>query len=541
MNLSLQMKYQRKGTVNTTGDISSEIYVVAVAGNEVKQQLSVERSNTQSTALISEQGYIKLSNSSCVNRVNNYLEQYFHLTGLFGIGIIVLASLLTLFFTCWPQHDAIAQPDYWFEPIITFNLTIAPFMAGFVVQEARILMNAKNILKFKSFLYNYLARLIGSAITFIAIYCYWVLHLNFPYPMPETLPLHNVLISFLFAPIGNWLMFPSHLKTKGSPFRKAILSLTVLNWTRVVIGTSYSLILSLPIVRHEIYQLTLAIIFPLLKKFNFWCNSKFTTWAFDCKQDISDIENIIFVGCQHSFSLTIVLGSSQINTLTACLLLLSDTLMNAWSFRSIIRLHQQGTETANVLRDKSLKSLALKEFLEILIPTVYSLTMIGSYLGPNYDIMGGIGLDRWQHKVRPLYERLETIMIFTTFESIRAIGFGLTLRKFFRLDMYSAYCHVIKNYGWYILITAAHTNQMVNDCFLLTTLRLFFTNFVLLKYHISVYNDNDNCKTNLENSHSVLSKWFTGLFSFNGADKTKQYLWIYKSLNQTENITSQSY
>ena len=327
-------------------------------------------------------------------------------------------------------------------------------------------MDAKNILKFKSFSMNYFVRLIGSTITFIAIYCYWVLYLKFPYPMPETLPLHLLLITFLFAPIGNWFMFPSDLRKNGNPFRKKIFSLTVLNWERVVISVLYSLILSLPIVRHDNYQLTLAIIFPLMKKLNFWSNSKICLWAFSCNKEVTNMENIIYVGCQHSFSLTIVLGSSRISSLTACLLLLSDSLMNALSFRIIIRLHQQGTEAANVLRDESLRSLALKEFLEILIPTVYCLTMIGSYLGPNYEIMGGIGVDRWQHKMRPLYERLETILIFTTFESIRAIGFGLMLWKFFRLDLYSAYCSVIKNYGWYILITAANTNQMVNGCFL---------------------------------------------------------------------------
>lgn len=474
------MKYQRKGTADTSGVNPNEIYVCDFVGNEAKQQLSSETSDTQTIALTSKQRYIELSYSSCLNSLSNLLEKYSHLTGLFGIGIIVFASLLTLLFTCWPQHDAIAQPDYWFEPIITFNITIAPFMAGFVILEARLLMNAKNILKIKSFLINYFVRLIGSAITFITIYCYWVLYLTFPHPMPETLPIHILLVSFIFAPIGNWFMFPSDLRTNGNPFRKKIFSLTALNWTRIVISVSYSLVLSLPIVRHENYQLTLAIIFPLMKKLNFWCNSKLSLWAFCCNKEVTDIENIIYVGCQHSFSLTIVLGSSQINTLTACLLLLSDTLVNALSFRSIIRFHQQGTEVANALRDKSLKCLALREFLEILIPTVYCLTMIGSYFGPNYEIMGGIGVDRWQHKMRPLYERLETILMFTTFDSIRAIGFGLILWKFPRLDMYSAYCNIMKNYGWYILTTAANNNQMVNNCFLLQSLRYLMQNFYFL-------------------------------------------------------------
>ena len=44
------MQCQRKGTV-TSEDNANEIYVVDLAGNEVKQQLNLESSNTQTTAL----------------------------------------------------------------------------------------------------------------------------------------------------------------------------------------------------------------------------------------------------------------------------------------------------------------------------------------------------------------------------------------------------------------------------------------------------------------------------------------------------------
>ena len=135
----------------------------------------------------------------------------------------------------------------------------------------------------------------------------------------------------------------------------------------------------------------------------------YSLWAFDTEREALNIENVVFIGCQHSFSLTIVLSSGPSTSWwTVYILIISDTMMNGWSLRNIIRLHQQGTDPANELRDMSLRSLALKEFLEILIPTVYCLAFTGSYLGPNYEILGGIGLDIWHHeKVTDLTKKLQ--------------------------------------------------------------------------------------------------------------------------------------
>ena len=388
-------------------------------------------------------------------------------TGLLGIAVIVCASLLTLAFTCWPQHDAITYPEYWFEPIFMYNIIMAPCISAIVILRARIQLNAQKVLTFKSFLFYYFVRVAGSVTIFISIHYYWVVHLRRPHPMPRTMLLHNLLMSFLVAPLGNWLVFPTDMKTKGNPFRKKILAFTALSWLRVLMGVGYAIILQ-PIVRHKDYQLSLGIILPLLKKFNQWYNSKFTLWAFDWDLEAAAIENTIAVGCAHSFSLTVVLGSSQINSLNAYILVLADTLMNGWTVRHTIRLHHQGTDAANQQRNTFLKTLAMKEFIEILVPIVYCLVFTGSYLGPNYEIMGGIGVNRWHlQKVFNLYEKLQTIVIFTTLEFLRGAGFAFMLWKLYRLDLYSSYCYVMRNYGWYILVVATFENQIVNGYYLL--------------------------------------------------------------------------
>lgn len=229
----------------------------------------------------------------------------------------------------------------------------------------------------------------------------------------------------------------------------------------------YSIIPGLPLVQQENLQWSLAILFPVVKKLNMWLNTKFTRWAFECDQETATIEDIIFVGCIHSFSLTILLASSGIKYWTTYFLILADTLMNGLSLRKIIQLHQQGTELANQQRDRSLKTLALKEFLEILIPLVYCLSFTGSYFGPNYDIIGGMGSDLWHYqKVTSLYDKLHNILTLMMLESLRGVTFASVLWKLYGLNVYSAYCYVVRNFGWFILICGALSTSNVNGYYL---------------------------------------------------------------------------
>ena len=380
--------------------------------------------------------------------------------GLLGVAIIVGVSLQTLILTCWPQHNVILNPEYWYEPIAFSAIAIFSFSATVFIQM-RLLFCAQEIMPLKSFLLLYAFRLMGSITILVTIYLLWVGYFKLPHPMPQTITIHNILNTFLAAPLSYLLIFTSKMKEKIASFRKNLILFIVLSWMRILMATVYASVPRLPIVKGEYLQLTLGIILPLMKKFNLWWNSKF---AFNCNKEISQIENIICVYCQHSFSLTIVLGSSQINHVTAFLLVVADTLMNGWSVRSIIKLHHQGTEAANAQKDKSLKHLALKEFLEILIPAVYCLSFTGSYLGPNYDIIGGIGSDLWHHeKTYNLFEKLGKILMFMSLETFRGIAFGLVLWKFFKLNMYSGYCFIIQKYGWLILFIGALNNQSVSN------------------------------------------------------------------------------
>ena len=146
------------------------------------------------------------------------------------------------------------------------------------------------------------------------------------------------------------------------------------------------------------------------------------------------------------------------------MLILGDTLLNGWSVKNIIRLHQQGIDAANQQRDLSLKRVALKEFLEFLIPSVYCLTFIVAYFGPNYDIIGGMGSDIWHHEnVGSLRQKLEKILIFMGLEVLRGITFAVLLLKLFGLNLPEAFRLVMRKYGWYLFWYGMYSNSVVSD------------------------------------------------------------------------------
>ena len=444
---------------NQTNGTSEQIYVIDGIGDEIKGQNHVWVSNSQRQISKDDRRRFPIMFHN-ITKLTNFNGYEFKIpVGLLGVAIIIGMSLQTLILTCWPQHNVILRPEYWYEPIAFSAIAMFSFSAALFIQM-RLLFCAEEIMPLKSFPLLYAIRLMGSITILLSIHQLWVGFFNLPHPMPQTGTLHLILNSFVVAPLSYLLIFTSKMKEKIGSFRKNLVIFIVLSWMRILMGTVYVSVPRLPIVKGEYLQLSLGIILPLMKKFNLWWNSKF---AFNCDKETSQIENIISVNCQHSFALTIVLGSAQINRMTAFLLVVVDTLMNGWSVRSIIKLHHQGTEAANAQKDKSLKHLVLKEFLEILIPAVYCISFTGSYLGPNYDIIGGIGSDLWHHeKTYDLFEKLGKILMFMSLESFRGIAFGLFLWKFFRLNMYTGYCFIIQKYGWLILFIGALNNQSVS-------------------------------------------------------------------------------
>ena len=81
-----------------------------------------------------------------------------------------------------------------------------------------------------------------------------------------------------------------------------------------------------------------------------------------------------------------------------------DSAPNIFLFAKIIRLRGK-IESSKTQEQKTcaesgimIDSLALKELFEVLIPSVYSITFIIAFYGPNAEVIGNVKNDYWQYK-----------------------------------------------------------------------------------------------------------------------------------------------
>ena len=245
---------------------------------------------------------------------------------------------------------------------------------------------------------------------------------------------------------------------------------------RIIAGIGYTKLASFPLMKYDNLQWTLGILLPLLKKFHVWWHAKLTLKISKGDKELADIDTIISIGMLHSFGLALLLGSLKLSSLTALAIMASDFLLNAWSCKNIINLHKRSSKIhgnqknswiqETDFKDRSLKYLALKEFLEILIPLMYCFCFAAAYFGPNAEIIGNVKLELWGHvKVQSLLDQLWNVGLFIIIDSLRAISIAFILWRLCKLNLYAAYCYVVKRYGWFILFYGATMINAVNGCY----------------------------------------------------------------------------
>ena len=167
---------------------------------------------------------------------------------------------------------------------------------------------------------------------------------------------------------------------------------------------------------------------------------------------MSNLVTIICVGYHHSFSLAVLLSSNELNQTMAYMLMSSDFLFNTWSCLKMIMASQKGTENKKNAQDNALKCLAVKEFLEILVPATNCLSFMAAYFGPNAEIIGKVKNSYWIFvEVQSLWKKLSNLAIFLVIDAARGLTFGLVLLRYCKLDIYAAYCDILVNYGTLIL------------------------------------------------------------------------------------------
>ena len=230
---------------------------------------------------------------------------------------------------------------------------------------------------------------------------------------------------------------------------------------RCLLATSYAQVTTLMLIEQEYMQPKgllagiLGVFLPIVKKLNIWWHRKISLQVYGNENEFVELGSIIVVGYLHSFSLALLLGSSQIDgsKYTKYVIMFSDCIFNSLLLLKILKLHRNNKDKENLEKIRALKCLALKEFLEILVPTVYMCSFVIAYYGPNAEIFGNVKNDYWQYeKVEDLSEKMNILAIFILIDAIRGGIFAISLWITCKLNMFEAYCTIVIKYGIMILV-----------------------------------------------------------------------------------------
>ena len=113
-------------------------------------------------------------------------------------------------------------------------------------------------------------------------------------------------------------------------------------------------------------------------------------------------------------------------------------------------------KTINLEKKEETVLLYSVEFVEFLVPLVYTITFLMAYYGPNSEIMGGIGSDYWcSKKITDIEQTLSRLGICFVIDAMRGIFIGLALWKYCKINIYKTYCQVMEQFGVLIFLLLA--------------------------------------------------------------------------------------
>ena len=374
--------------------------------------------------------------------------------------IVILAVLFSTPITLWPQHDVILHPEYWYEPICTIIFCICVLSAFNIGIECKYVlkidMRSSLILQLRLLFSNSM----GFLIPYVSVYLIWVCVMERRHPMPYIGEL-CLLIAQILKITLLWFLIPSRvIRDLGA--RRRVASYIVILLLRIGLHVKYKILSRLFIQIPVHTQWVVAFVLPMLKVLN---SLFFTHLAFKMTGDRDLSLRLVMsssVRILHSLEVTRLIAS-ELTPTTAYILMGSECVPNLVCFIGIIKKRHIDNMARNEEEiDHALKRLALREFLEILIPAVYCISFIIAYHGPNASLLGNVKNGYWHYKeICDITIKLSRIAMFFSIDVYRCLIFSFILWYYSQLHMFKAYVYILRNFGILILFNLSAYNNHV--------------------------------------------------------------------------------
>ena len=359
---------------------------------------------------------------------------------------ILLSSPITIF----PHHDSLQFPEYWYEHLISGNLSITVSISLLRMMECKFLFKIESMVSLNAFLYLYGIWILATIVPSLVYYAIWVAILSYNPPMP----LNGIIwyLGVIVTIIATWFQIPSDERVKENvrkKFRAYFFFEFFVSFYLCIQYDGFTLLFET--IQPEL-QWILAFVLPITREINIRLLNKILRYAFDDYEFVTNINCCI----SHALFVTVQLGTTATTTSAYCMLAV-DYLLNLYSTAKIIKLSLKiKSESSNMAQiTEKLKSelltLTVVEMIEILSPLAYLSTLLLAYYGPNKNILGNVKGGQWQNtKIEDIGILVVSILELFFVDLSSVIVGGLLLWKVCSIDILREIYEAMKSY-WHMI------------------------------------------------------------------------------------------
>ena len=374
--------------------------------------------------------------------------------GFYGILALVICTMACFTITLLPAHNAITNPEYWYE--IVFSLSLWLLFNGIthaIVAEG--ILNPFNQ-KLATVIINLLIPFVITGILGICLlHLIWSTFLGYFEPFPCRWWLIAYLCLLVLF-IRLWNEFPRQ-RRRNPTFRNQcknyiclvlwILVMTVqLNAISAVFG-------KVPLE----FQWLFSLILPVTKELNDYIVDKLITKsAFPENINRAKFIGKIATNLSYSFWLAIILATKATQATSFVLLAINFCIDMSLCYKAIWldrrrRKHDFTAEMKQSLKEQAITELILNEAVEVMVPIAFIGSFSSAYFGPNKDILGDVGCSIWQYqKVENIHALFMPVVEMAIIDSGSVLLAGALLWNFCHINIFKEYCRAIKKYWVYL-------------------------------------------------------------------------------------------
>ena len=300
---------------------------------------------------------------------------------------IALGVLFTAFITTYPQHYAIRNSAYWYEPMLVIILRWGPIASIHLINVTLFCMGIKWENTVKTCLIAYIVGSITACFLSYILYIFWSVVVELPYPMP----FHGYIIAVITWYMMNivfWFQCPKTWRSDRTVMKNMMFCIMFLNMLYVA-EITYKAIRKIFLVVPRSYHLPLVLVLIIVREWHGWilgfCGKKISEYP-----DISiEILATLIGGLRHIMFLSVDIGSITTKAVSYSIIA-ADFVINLISCFQVVLYNQKKSKEYEMKQVKTALNLIINESVEFIMPIAYVICFLMAYYGPNAEILGNI-------------------------------------------------------------------------------------------------------------------------------------------------------